>query len=155
MNEKEKIYFQVAEGLANCQQVELQLKYYLAGVFKVIKKYAGAHLHIGIDEKHFEDMSLERLIQNFKLYSKDESLIKRLSKFKEKRNNLAHKSLLKVEDPSGEIDLTEASELDDQVRQLITEAQDLSWDLYEAGGSIWVKLWFDEMKANQPEVATP
>ena len=144
MTAKEEIYLRVADGLAGCQRVELELKNYLGGAVEYIRKCIDGNIIYRACEQDFENHSLERLITNFRIYSDDDELIRSLNKFKGLRNNLTHQALMKLKNPGGDFDSYEADALHEEVDVIEREASRLSEVIGIAARGIWVDVWFDD-----------
>ena len=146
MTDKEKIYFRVAEGLAGCQRVELELKNYMSGAMELARKCIGGVMPFHSSGSDFQNYSLEKLIEHFKNYSDDRDLVSSLRTFKNERNYLAHQALLSLVSPDGEFDHGEMIELHRRVSGIEAEADRLSRLIYTAAGKLWVQVWFEKIE---------
>jgi hypothetical protein len=80
--------------LGSFQLLEFALKVYIGKSYDVIKASVGEKFHFDYSIADVESFPLERLLTVFAKLNSNSDLIKRLNKMREKRNHIAHKSLL-------------------------------------------------------------
>lgn len=104
MNSSEFL-LEVAEALAGCQAVELDLKLYITHALSKARRIINNRVPFKFSGEDYDDASLERLIEIFKKTCNNDDLVKRLGQFKTKRNFLAHKAIAKcIADEEGNLD---------------------------------------------------
>lgn len=74
------------------QLIEVALKMYIKNMHFLIKSKLPPELNFDYKESEFDSMPLERLLNVFSKYSKNEDLIRQLNKLREQRNYVAHKA---------------------------------------------------------------
>ncbi|MBL8539485.1 MAG: hypothetical protein JNK68_03850 [Betaproteobacteria bacterium] len=80
--------------LGNFQLLEFALKAYIGRAYSVIKSRVGDAIHFDYSEKDVESFPLERLLNTFSKLNTNKELVARLNKLREKRNHIAHTSLI-------------------------------------------------------------
>jgi hypothetical protein len=140
MDPRRDAYFlAVAEALAECQQVEFQLRFYIGNVITVRETKPSAPVPFKMTEatfrravsRHFKKAALGELIGYFEQLSDAPALVTRLRKFTRKRNRLAHRLLAAAIDPDGELDYGIADKLIGEVEMTKSEAICLNDDIHE------------------------
>lgn len=97
-------YLKVADALAGCQLVELELKRYIATAHSAIRRNLPAHIAYRISDNDCARDALGQLIIKFEKLSNDDELIENLKKFNKKRNKLAHRAIASCINPDGDLD---------------------------------------------------
>jgi hypothetical protein len=138
--DKDDFFLKVAYALQGCQLVEQALKLYIAEAL-LTKQRMGHKIPFKIKGKGYEDDSLGQLIVVFQKLSDDETLVKDLNDFREKRNTLSHRGITRRLDPDGELDGCGMSEFDDELATIAPEAQRLTHALFEKSAV----LGFDDL----------
>ncbi|MGH7184070.1 MAG: hypothetical protein ACREJN_19130, partial [Nitrospiraceae bacterium] len=91
---KDDFFLKVAYALSGCQLVEQALKLYIAEALKLLAQTAHGHkIPSKMSGKDYANRPLGELIVAFQKLSDDETLVKELNKFKEKRNLLSHQGI--------------------------------------------------------------
>ena len=80
--------------MANFQLLELTLKIYIGRAYEFIEIVLADRMHFAYSIKDVENHSLEKLLTTFAKLNSNIELIQRLNKLREKRNHVAHESLL-------------------------------------------------------------
>jgi hypothetical protein len=76
------------------QLLEFCLKVYIGLAYKLISRCINGKIHFGYSASDVETFPLERLLTIFSKLNANTKLQKRLSKLRDSRNHIAHKSLL-------------------------------------------------------------
>lgn len=140
-------YLKVADALAGCQLVELELKRYIATAHSTIRRNLPAHIAYRISDNDCAGDALGQLIIKFEKLSNDDELIENLKKFNKKRNKLAHRAIASCINPDGDLDtppadfIPKAMDMDEWLSQIRVDANTLSNKIFTAG----VLLDFDPM----------
>ena len=112
MTHRKDAYFRrVSRTLGACQFVEFELKIYISEALELTAKCVAGRLPFKMAGSDYEGASLERLIEVFKKLSDCPALVKRMKKFKEERNFIAHRAITTCIDPDGELDHGESRKL--------------------------------------------
>lgn len=145
----------VAEALAQCQLLELQLKFHIGSAFSLKEKKPSAPVPFRMTaeevtkakERHLKKLALKELIRYFAKLSDSPALVAKLTKFAPKRNRLAHGLLAIVIDPDGELDHGRADEFTGEVDMIKEEAMRLIDEVHEASMPWIAHLYFDDLDA--------
>lgn len=140
---KHDYFLRVAHSLAACQVVELQLKLYMTQAFELVKKSIAGRMPFEMTGADYKDASLERLIEIFKKLSGNPSLVKKLTKFKNERNFVAHKAIAACLDPEGELNASAASGLQPRLDEIEKEAGRLTDEIQREAMKIFIHLYLD------------
>ena len=142
--EQDEFFIKVSRALSGCQMVEMELKLYLARAVALIKKRLGDRMPFGMSGDDFQNHSLERLITQFKKFSDNPELVKRLNKFKDERSFLSHKAIASCVDPHNGYQEWLASSLDERLLRIEKEATDLFHEIYGESANFLAYLWFED-----------
>jgi hypothetical protein len=138
-----KFYLHVALALSGCQLVEQQLKLYIAEALELVAKRLDGQLPFSMQGSNYDDASLERLINTFKMLSNEPQLLADLNKFKDERNFLSHRAITSCLDPEGNRQLDISDELEPRLQNIRREADRLYWEINEAANKFRGHLYFD------------
>jgi hypothetical protein len=141
--EKDAFFREVAGALSACQLVEQALKLYLAEALELVAERVGTDLPFKMRGEHYDDASLERLIDNFRKLSDDATLIADLRAFKDERNFLSHNSIAYCINPDGEFDDGIAQDLEARIKAIGPKAETLPASIHHAANDIHAKFWFE------------
>jgi hypothetical protein len=144
MNENE-FYLKVAHALSGCQLVEQELKLYITEALQLVRKFIGDRMPFKLTGEDYADSSLERLIEVFKKLSNNDALLSQLRRFKEERNFLSHKGISHCLDYAGELFFSTASEFQNRLEAIKTEAERLCSAIHEEANKFRGHLWFEEL----------
>ncbi len=98
----------------------------------------------------YADSSLESLIKIFKKLNGNETLVTELNQFRKERNFLSHKGITHCLDYEGELFYSTASEIQERLDAIQSEALRLRSALHEEANKFRGYLWFDDLtKASQ------
>src|ERR1035438_1909102 len=97
--ERRAYYERVGSSLAICQQVEEELKQYIAMALKLAAKLIGNEMVFRFSGEDYQDRSLERLIDVFRKLSDNDSLRQLLDQFRHDRNFVSHQSIVNARTP--------------------------------------------------------
>jgi hypothetical protein len=146
MNEDD-FYLKVAHALSGCQLVEQELKLYLTEAFELARKCIGKRMPFHLTGDDYADSSLEGLIKMFKKVSDNAALVAELNHFKQRRNFLSHKAIAHCLDYEGELLHSVASEFQEQLTEIQSEAHRLRAAIHEEANKFQVHLWFDDIRS--------
>lgn len=90
--DKDDFFLKVAYALSGCQLVEQALKLYIAEALELAKQRIGHKIPFKMRGEDYANRPLGQLIDVFHKLSDDETLVKELHKFREKRNLLVTKA---------------------------------------------------------------
>jgi hypothetical protein len=144
MNEDD-FYLKVARALSGCQLVEQELKLYITEALELAKKCIGDKMIFKMSGEDYADASLERLIEMFRKLSDNEGLVKELRQFKDERNFLSHKGITHCLDYEGSLFHSTASEFQDRLEAIQSEALRLRSALHEEANKFRGHLYFDDL----------
>lgn len=144
MNEDD-FYLKVAHALSGCQLVEQELKLYITEALELVKKCIGDKMPFKMSGEDYANGSLERLIEIFKKLSDNDTLASELGKFKDERNFLSHKGITHCLDCEGELFYSTASEFQDRLIAIQSEALRLRSVLHEEANNFRGHLWLDDL----------
>lgn len=142
--EQDEFFLKVSRALSGCQMVEMELKLYLANAVALIKKRLGGRMPFGMSGDDYQNHSLERLITEFKKFSDNQELVKRLNKFKDERNFLSHKAIATCMDRHEGYQEWQAASLDERLFQIENEASDLHLKIHDESAKFLGYLWFED-----------
>mgnify|MGYP000055991435 FL=1 len=142
--EQDEFFLKVSRALSGCQMVEMELKLYLAHAVALIKKRLGGRMPFGMSGDDFQNHSLERLITEFKKFSDNQELVKRLNKFKDERNFLSHKAIALCMDEHDGYQEWQAASLDERLLKIEKEAADLFHAIHDESAKFLGYLWFED-----------
>ncbi len=147
MNKRKHAYFlRVAQSLGACQFVELELKLYITQALEFVVKCVGGRLPFKMSGSDYQDASLEKLIDAFRKLSDCPQLLKRLVKFKEERNFVAHRAIAACIDPDGELDVGAARALKSRLAGIEEEAALLVEAIQTESRKFIAQLYFDALE---------
>ncbi|WP_417438871.1 hypothetical protein [Idiomarina sp.] len=141
--EQDEFFLKVSRALSGCQMVEMELKLYLAHAVALIKKRLGDRMPFGMSGDDFQNHSLERLITEFKKFSDNQELVKRLNKFKDERNFLSHKAIASCIDAHNGYQEWQAASLDERLLKIEKEASELFLAIHNDSTRFLGYLWFE------------
>jgi hypothetical protein len=136
-------YLKVAHALSGCQLVEAELKRYITEALILAKICIGDKMPFKMIGEDYADSSLERLIETFKKLSDNKTLVAELSKFKQERNFLSHKSIAHCRAPDGDLDDDAMAEFQNRLAAIAPEAQRLLLAIHEEANKFRGHLYFD------------
>ena len=142
--EKDEFFLMVSRALSGCQMIEMELKLYLSNAVALINKRLGNRMFCGMSGDDFQNHSLERLITEFKKFSDNGTLIKRLNKFKDERNFLSHKAIASCMDPHNGYQGLQAASLDERLLKIEKEASDITHTIHEESAKFLGYLLFED-----------
>ena len=143
MNEDD-FYLKIAHALSGCQLVEQELKLYITEALEFANKCIDERMPFKMSGDDYADSSLERLIQIFGKLSNNEALLAELAKFKTERNFLSHRGITHCLDHEGELFQSTASEFQNRLDAIQSEARRLRLALHEEANKFRSHLWFDD-----------
>jgi len=144
MTDGKDFYLQVAFALSGCQLVEQQLKLYISEALELAQKCIGKRMPFKMSGDDYEDASLEKLIEIFKKFTNNQTLVAELRRFKDERNFLSHKGISHCLDPEGELFETTAVDFQERLQTIQQEANRLYLAIYEEANNFRVHLYFEE-----------
>jgi hypothetical protein len=145
LNRKRAYLLRVAQSLAACQLLELQLKIYIAQALELVRKCVKDSLPFEMSGEDYQDASLGTLIKNFKKLCSNPALISALHTFERERNYVAHKAIADSIDPNG--DLSEGGTNEDRLTTIEREANRLSDEIYNESSKFVGRLYFDDVSS--------
>lgn len=142
--EQNEFFLKVSRALSGCQMVEMELKLYLTHAVALIKKRLGGRMTFGMSGDDYQNHSLERLISEFKKFTDNQDLIKRLNKFKDERNFLSHKAIATCVDRHEGYQEWQAASLDERLLKIEKEASDLFHAIHDESAKFLGFLRFED-----------
>lgn len=143
--EQNEFFLKVSRALSGCQMVEMELKLYLAHAVALIKKRLGGRMPFGMSGDDYQNHSLERLITEFKKFTDNQELVKRLNKFKDERNFLSHKAISTCMDRHEGYQELHAASLDERLLKMEEEATALFHSIHDESAKFLGYLWFEDV----------
>lgn len=141
----DEFYLNVAHALSACQLVEEALKLYITEALELATQCIGAKMPFKLTGKDYANSSLEGLINIFKKLSNNELLVFELNKFKEERNFLSHRGITSCLDPDGDLSNSTATEFQDKLDAIQTQAQTLRTMLHQEANKFRGYLCFNDL----------
>jgi hypothetical protein len=140
---KNAYLLRVAHSLTACQQVEFALKYYITGALTLVTRCVGSRTPFGMAGSDYMDASLERLIEVFKKLSANPSLVKKLNKFRDDRNFVAHRAIAACLDSEGDLVDTTALAIEPRLDEIESRASQLAEAIHKEGAKIIAYSYID------------
>jgi hypothetical protein len=148
----------VAESLAQCQLLELQLKFHVGTAISLKEKKPSAPVPFKMTAatvkkakaRHLKKAALGELIGYFEKLSDAPALVAELRKFTKRRNRLAHGLLAAVIDLDGELVHGRADELTGEVEMTKETAMRLNDEVHAASIPWIAHLYFDDIEDEKP-----
>jgi hypothetical protein len=146
--EKDDFFLRVAHALSGCQLVEQELKLYITEVLNLVKKWIAGRIPFKLSGEDYENSSLERLIEAFRRYSNNQTLVGELEAFKKERNFLSHKGITSCLDYEDELFYTAVADYSARLHVIEGEAERIRKAIHEEARNLEIH-WFDPV----PEAA--
>jgi hypothetical protein len=140
--DKDEFFLRVAHALSGCQLVEQELKLYITEVLDLVRKWIAGRIPFKLSGEDYANSSLERLIEAFRKYSNNPTLVSELEEFKKERNFLSHKGITTCLDYEDELFYAAAADFSIRLQTIQLEAERIRKVIHEAARNLEVH-WFD------------